>query len=388
MDRLQYMNGMLSGNATAGGIPPKSDDDVVICGAVRTPLCKARRGMLKDSAPEHLLHYAFRGLIERTKVDPKIVQDIIVGNVNQPGAGAITSKMAAFLAGFPDTVPLFTINRFCSSGLEACAIIAAKIKTGMLDCAIGAGVEQMSMFDMQSMMNPELLHESIFEHPQARDCMMGMGQTSENVAKKFGITREEQDHFAYQSHQKAAKAQEMGWFREEIIPVKTQIKKGDKMEDITVDYDDGIRKETTLEGLAKLKPSFGKGGTTTAGNASQLTDGAAAVLLARRSFATKHRLPVIGRFIDYCVVGVPPDIMGIGPAFAIPELLKRNKLHRDDIDIYEVNEAFASQSVYCARKIGINPATLNPKGGAIAFGHPLGCTGARLMATLMPELKR
>ncbi|CAD8183991.1 unnamed protein product [Paramecium octaurelia] len=385
MNRIQHLSTQVN-NCTP--VPAKSDNDVVICGAVRTPLTKAKKGLLRDTPPEVLLSAAFTGLLQRTKVDPKLIQDIVVGNVNQPGSGAIVSKMAAFLAGFPDTTCLTAINRFCSSGIEACAVIAAKIRTGMLDIGIGAGVEQMSMYDMQSQMNAELLSDAIFDHPCARDCLLGMGQTSENVAAQFGITRLQQDKFAYESQQKAYKAQSEGLYKDEIIPVKTTIKDGEKTKEVTVTEDDGIRKETTLEGLGKLKPAFGKDGSTTAGNSSQVTDGAAAVLLARRSVAKKLGLPILGRFLDYTVAGVPPGIMGIGPAAAIPQLLQRNSLKPNDICIYEINEAFASQSVYCVEKIGIDPTRVNPKGGAIALGHPLGCTGARQVATLLPEMKR
>ena len=225
---------------------------------------------------------------------------------------------------------------------------------------------------------------------------------------QFGIQREQQDRFAVQSHLKASKAQESGLFDSEIIPVKTFHKKGDKEEAVTITKDDGIRKETTFEGLQKLKAAFKKDGTTTAGNASQVTDGAAAVLLARRSYAEQLGLPILARFVDYTVQGnfnlfyniikgVPPNIMGVGPAFAIPVLLKRNGLAPNDIDIYELNEAFASQALYCIEKVGIDASRVNPKGGAIALGHPLGisqlnnylgCTGARQMATLLPEMKR
>ncbi|KAM3137653.1 hypothetical protein pb186bvf_010267 [Paramecium bursaria] len=385
MNRLQQLQVNLTAN---GSFPPKSSEDVVICGAVRTPLTKAKRGPLRDTPPESLLQTAFTGLIQKTKVDPKLVQDIIVGNVNQPGSGAITSKMAAFLSGFPDTTTLVSINRFCSSGIEACSLIAAKIRSGHIDIGIGAGVEQMSMFDMQSSMNAENLSDAVFDHPQARDCLLGMGQTSENVAEKYGITRLQQDTFAFESHQKAYQAQQQGLFKDEIIPIKTFIKDGDKQKEVIVSEDDGIRKETTVEGLGKLKPAFSKTGTTTAGNSSQVTDGAAAVLLARRTTAQRLGLPILARFVDYTVAGVPPDVMGIGPAAAIPQLLSKVGLKPNDIDIYEINEAFASQAVYCQQKIGIESKRINPKGGAIAFGHPLGCTGARQVATLLPELKR
>jgi acetyl-CoA acyltransferase 1 len=216
-----------------------------------------------------------------------------------------------------------------------------------------------------------------------------MGITSENVAREFNVTREKQDNFSQLSHAKAAAAQKNGLFNDEIVPVTTRLKDKDGNEStVVISKDDGIRAETTMEGLAKLKPAFQQGGTTTAGNSSQVSDGAAAVILARRSYAVKHRLPVLGVFRSFAVVGVPPEVMGIGPAYAIPEALRQAGLTLDDIDIFEINEAFASQAVYCVEKLGIPWEKVNPKGGAVALGHPLGCTGARQIATLLHELKR
>jgi acetyl-CoA acyltransferase 1 len=239
---------------------------------------------------------------------------------------------------------------------------------------------------------PDLIAEEVFENEKARNCLMGMGQTSENVAEKYNVSREEQDRFAAESQRRAAEAQEKGLFKEEIVPIKTIIKKkkGEEevKETILVDKDDGIRKETTFESLQKLKPSFKKGGSSTAGNSSQLTDGAGAVLLARRSTAQKLGLPIIARWITHAVAGVPPEIMGIGPAFAIPKALKQAGLKVEDIDIFELNEAFASQALYCMKVLNLDPKKVNPKGGAIALGHPLGCTGARQVSTLLTELKR
>lgn len=266
-----------------------------------------------------------------------------MGNVLQPGSSGFQSRMGQYLAGFPDTTTLFTLNRQCSSGLEAVATIAAKIKAGVIDIGIGSGVEQMSMFDMQALVDPEKLSEAIFENEKARNCMLPMGMTSENVAEKYGLTREEQDKFAVESHKKAAAAQKNGLFDAEIIPVNTKITDKDGNEkEITVSKDDGIREGTTLEGLAKLKPAFKKGGSTTAGNSSQVTEGAAAVVLARRSAAQKLGLPILAKFVAYSVAGVPPEIMGIGPAEAIPMVLKKAGLTKDDIGVYEINEAFAS----------------------------------------------
>lgn len=246
----------------------------------------------------------------------------------------------------------------------------------------------MSLYDMQNMIDPSLLSESIFDHPQARNCLLGMGMTSENVAEAFKITRETQDKFAVESQKKAFEARKKGNFKEEIVPITVTVKdKEGNEKKVTVTEDDGIR-QTSVEQLAKLRAAFKKGGTTTAGNSSQVTDGAAAVLFAKRSVAEKLKLPILARWRAYAVAGVPPEIMGIGPAFAIPKALQKAGLNKDQIDVYEINEAFASQATYSVNKLQIDTKKVNPNGGAIAIGHPLGCTGARQIATLLPELKR
>ncbi|NXB34511.1 THIKB thiolase, partial [Eulacestoma nigropectus] len=262
---------------------------------------------------------------------------------------------------------------------------------------------------LRSANNPGDISSSMMDNPKARDCLIPMGITSENVAEKFGVSRKKQDAFALASQQKgktsfwspvcilcegftsgrAAKAQQMGLFKTEIVPVKTTVADNDgNKKTITVHQDEGIRPSTTLEGLAKLKPAFKEDGSTTAGNASQVSDGAAAVLLAKRSKAAQLGLPVLGVLRSFAVVGVPPDVMGIGPAYAIPVAVEKAGLTLNDIDIYELNEAFASQAVYCVEKLGIPMEKVNPLGGAIALGHPLGCTGARQVVTLLNELKR
>jgi len=390
MERLSTLANHLSANNTSCPVNKKADD-VVICAALRTPLTKANRGGLKDTAPETLVAHVIKAVCEQAKLNPKDIQDIAIGNVSQPGAGLYTSRIGQFLAGFPETVPIHSVNRLCSSGLEAVAQIASKIRAGIIDIGIAGGVEQMSQYDMQSSApNPELIDENVFENEKARNCLMGMGQTSENVAKKYNISREVQDKFAAESQRRAAEAQEKGYFKAEIVPIKTSIKKkgSDEREPIFVDKDDGIRKETTFASLQKLKPSFGKDGMSTAGNSSQLTDGAAAVILARRSTAEKLGLPIIARWLSHAVVGVPPEIMGVGPAYAIPQVLKQTGLKVSDIDIFELNEAFASQALFCIDTLKLDTKKVNPKGGAIALGHPLGCTGARQVATLLSELKR
>lgn len=235
---------------------------------------------------------------------------------------------------------------------------------------------------------PQEISESVSGVASAANCLLPMGLTSENVAEKFNVSRKKQDEFSALSHQKAAEAQRNGWF-EEIIPVSTKIVDEKGVEkDIIVKEDDGIRGNTTFQSLSKLKPAFKENGTTTAGNASQVSDGAAAVLLMKRKTAQKLNLPILGKFISFATIGVPPEIMGIGPAEAIPKALEKASLKQADIGVFEINEAFASQAVYCVEKLGIDVKKVNPQGGGIALGHPLGCTGARQIATILPELKR
>jgi acetyl-CoA acyltransferase 1 len=363
---------------------------VVIVSYCRTALCKAKRGSFKDTACENMLAHVLKTVVAKAGVDAKAVDDIAVGNVLQPGAGAVTSRMGGFLAGIPHTTSLYTLNRQCSSGLQAIAHIAHAIKAGSIDIGIGAGVENMTQFSFNDAVRPDLLAEEVFEHEEARNCLMGMGVTSDNVAAEYGISREEQDEFAARSQQKAEAAQANGDLQSEITPMETIIRDKDGNEKkIVVEKDEGVRPGTTAAKLAKLKPAFDpKNGTTTAGNASQVTDGAAAVLLARRSVAEKLGLPIEGRFHAFATAGVPPHIMGVGPAYAIPEALRRSGFSVDDVDVYEINEAFASQALFSQKKLGIPDEKVNPRGGAIALGHPLGATGARQLVTLFSQLKK
>ncbi|KAF5480959.1 hypothetical protein F2P56_001660 [Juglans regia] len=288
---------------------------------------------------------------------------------------------------FQETVPIRTVNRQCSSGLQAVADVAASIKAGFYDIGIGAGLESMTMdqIDRIHKANPKV---DIFA--QARDCLLPMGITSENVAQRYGVTRQEQDHAAVVSHRRAAAASASGKFKDEIIPVYTKVvdpKTGGE-KPVTISVDDGIRPNTNTTDLAKLKPAFKKDGTTTAGNASQVSDGAGAVLLMRRSTAMQKGLPILGVFRSFAAVGVDPAVMGVGPAAAIPVAVKSAGLELDDVDLFEINEAFASQYVYCSKKLGLDPEKVNVNGGAIALGHPLGATGARCVGTLLHEMKR
>lgn len=320
-----------------------SPDDVMICGAYRSALSKAGKGQFKETAPEILISAVLKGMVEKTGLDMSVVEDMMVGNCLQPGAGALIARAAQLMAGFPVESTAAAVNRQCSSGIEACAIIAAKIKSGIIDVGIGAGVECMSLFDMNNMVDAELISDDLFDHEVARNCLQGMGMTSENVAKKYNLQRDVLDKFAAESQRRALHAQTSGWFDDEIIPIKATYtdKQGNKVTTI-VDKDSGIRAGTTAAKLGKLRPSFGKDGISTAGNSSQTTDGAAVVLLARRSVAQRLKLPIVGRFIAHAVAGVPPEIMGVGPAYAIPKIFEQTGLNKDDIDVFEINEAFAS----------------------------------------------
>ncbi|CAH1790117.1 unnamed protein product [Owenia fusiformis] len=365
-----------------------SADDIVVVSAKRTPICKAKRGSFKDTFIDDLLAAAFDGVLKDVNIDPKMIGDICVGNVSQPGVGALMARMAQFYVGIPETVPLSTVNRQCSSGLQAFMNIAGAIRNGQCEIGLAGGAEHMTStgtgMGAMSELNPK-----VGEFDLARACLTPMGITSENVAERYGVTRAVQDQMAMESHAKAAKAYKLGYYKDEIIPVTTSIKdKEGNEKTITVDKDDGIREGTTLEVLGKLRAVFKPDGSTTAGNSSQTSDGAAAVLVAKRSAAAKHKLPILGVLRGFAVVGVDPEVMGIGPAEAIPVALKNAGVTLNDIDIFEINEAFASQASYCRDKLGIPNEKLNPKGGAIAIGHPLGCSGARMIATLLHELKR
>ncbi|KIR42258.1 acetyl-CoA acyltransferase [Cryptococcus deuterogattii 99/473] len=364
-----------------------SSDDVVIVSAVRTPIAKAKKGGFKNCCPEDLLAAVFTEAVKRGKVNPSQIQDIAVGNVLPPGGGANVARMAQLYAGIPYTTPINTVNRQCSSGLTAVVQIANEIKAGEID--IGAGVEHMTAHYGAGVL-PEKMSEEVLSNPEAADCLTPMGITSENVAKQYNISRDVQDTFAANSFGKAAAAQKAGKFKEEIVPVKVRWTdpKTNEEKEIIVDSDEGIREGVTAESLAKLKPAFAKDGSTHAGNASQVSDGAAAVILARRSVAQKLGLPILGKFVISAVVGVPPKLMGIGPAFAIPKVLEKAGISKDDVDFFEINEAFASQAVMSIQHLHIPFEIVNPVGGAIAIGHPLGCTGARQIATAFSEAKR
>lgn len=363
-------------------------DDVVIVAAFRTPICRAKRGGFKDTFLEDLLAPVLKAVVDSTGINPGEVGDIVVGTVLAPGSHrAIECRAASFYAGFPDTVPVRTVNRQCSSGLQAVADVFAAIKAGLYDVGIGAGVETMSVNSMglEKRVNPRVESDQ-----RAQDCLLPMGITSENVAERYGVTRKQQDMASVRSHQKAAAARASGRFNEEIVPVHTKLvdpKTGEE-KNVTIVEDDGIRPETSLTTLAKLKTAFKESGTTTAGNSSQVSDGAAAVLLMKRKLALEKNLPILGVFRSFVAVGVDPAVMGIGPAVAIPAAVKAAGLEIGDIDLFEINEAFASQLSYCVQELGLDEEKVNVNGGAIALGHPLGATGARCVATILHEMKK
>jgi len=351
------------------------DDVVIVCG-VRTPLCRSRKGSLKDVPPSTLLTTVLKETLARTNLDGAEVEDICVGNVLGPPSSAATWRMASLVAGFPNNTSLSAVNRQCSSGLQAVANIANSIKAGNIKVGIGCGVESMTQTPMHKMKPPEVDWEIMQRNQEAMDCLIPMGVTSENIVKEYGLSRKALDYFSVQSHKKAAKAQAMGKFDAEIVPVGSVIK------------DDGIRTNNSVEVLSMLKPVFDKNGSTTAGNSSQTTDGASAVVLMTRREALKRRLPIMGIWRGFAVKGVPPRIMGVGPAIAIPAVLKQCNLSISDIGVFEINEAFASQALWCISELMIPVEKVNPNGGAIALGHPLGCTGARQVTTIIHEMHR
>uniref|UniRef100_A0A6V1SKD4 acetyl-CoA C-acyltransferase n=1 Tax=Heterosigma akashiwo TaxID=2829 RepID=A0A6V1SKD4_HETAK len=362
--------------------------EVVVVEAVRTAITRAKKGSFKDSTPDDLLAAVFTAALERSNVDATVVQDICVGNVLQTGSGVVSGRIAQLQANIPPEVPFYVVNRQCSSGLQAVANIAASIRDGEIDCGIAAGVETMSRNAM-TQKGLDINMDKVLGAPRAAACLIPMGITSENVAAAYGVSRRTQDEFAARSHALAAAAQYAGMFREEIVPVEAQIKGPDgTVSKVLVDTDEGIRAETTADKLSALRPAFKEGGSTTAGNASQVSDGAAAVLLMSADRARALGKRPLGKMLSYAVVGVPPEVMGVGPAFAIPEALRRAGLAAGDVDVFEINEAFASQATYCVQHLGLPAEKVNPLGGAIALGHPLGCTGARQVATLLHHLRR
>jgi acetyl-CoA acyltransferase len=361
--------------------------DIAIVSIARTPVGRAIKGKLKDTRPDTLAGIVIKEALGRAKgIEAKELGDVVIGCAMPEGEqGMNVARIGSFLAEIPVEVPAITINRFCSSGLQALAFAAGRIALGSIDAAIAGGVESMSMVPMggaKPSANPELFDR----YPES---YTAMGITAEIVAKRFDVTRQEQDEFALRSHLKAIAAQRAGKFVDEIVPVRTKlINEGGAVEEITFSVDECPRADTTLESLAKLKPVFDTQGTVTAGNASPINDGAAAAVLMSRDRAEELELDVLGVFRHFVVVGVPPEIMGIGPVPAIRKVCAVSGVKLEEIGVFEINEAFAAQAIYCVRELQIDPARVNPNGGAIALGHPLGATGAILTAKLLHELKR
>jgi acetyl-CoA acyltransferase len=364
--------------------------EAVIVDCVRTAVGKAGRGSLKNSRPDDLAAFAIRGLLERyPQVDPAWIEDVILGCAMPEGeAGLNMARIAALRAGLPDSVPGVTINRFCSSGLQSIAMAAERIRAGGAEIIVAGGAESMSMVPMTG--NKFSANPWMVDHRPG--IYMSMGLTAEQVYQKHRISREEQDQFALASHQRALAAQAAGKFHEEIVPVEvetTTLEDGQpKTHRRMFHKDEGPRADTSMEALAKLKPVFHAKGTVTAGNSSQTSDGAAAALVMSASKAQKLGLHPKARFVSFAVAGVEPELMGLGPVRAIPKALALAGLKLEDIGVVELNEAFAVQALAVIREAGLDPEKLNVNGGAIALGHPLGCTGAKLTATILREMAR
>ncbi len=367
------------------------ENEPVVVSAVRTAVGRAFKGTLRETRPDDLAAACLVGALERAGgFDPAAVDDIVLGCAMPEGPqGLNVARLAQFRAGIPYHVPAMTLNRFCSSGLQSIAMAADRIATGQASAVLAGGTESMSMVPMTGgdfSPNPQLVRDM----PEA---YISMGLTAEEVASRFEVSRGDQDAFALESHRRAVAAVDSGAFAEEIVPVevvtKTPGPRGrSEVHTEVFGVDEGPRRDTTPEALAKLKPAFKVGGSVTAGNSSQTSDGAAAALLMSRRRAEELGLEILGVLRGYQVAGVPPDVMGIGPVEAIPKLLKHCGVALSDVDLVELNEAFASQSVYCLRTLGLDPERVNVHGGAIALGHPLGATGAKLTATLLHEMRR
>jgi acetyl-CoA acyltransferase len=371
--------------------------DAVIVSSVRTPVGKAFKGTLRATRPDDLAAVAMQAAIQRVAgLDPKEIEDVILGcAMPEAEAGMNVARIASQRAGLPAEIPAMTINRFCSSGLQAIAMAAERIMVGHADVILAGGTESMSMIPMggnKISPNPWLMDH----YP---DAYLSMGLTAENLARKYAITREKADEFSLASHQKALAAIAAGKFKDEIVPVAVQTTvvaaaaangrpAKPKTTTSLFEMDEGPRADTSMEALAKLKPAFHVHGTTTAGNSSQTSDGAAAAIVMSAERAAALGAKPMARFLGFATAGVPAEIMGIGPAYAIPKVLKLVGLKLDQIDVIELNEAFAVQSLAVIQQAGLDPARINPNGGAIALGHPLGCTGAKLTATILRELER
>jgi acetyl-CoA acyltransferase len=365
--------------------------DAYIVSSVRTPGCKRSKGAFKDTLPQDLLAFILNAAVEKVpQLEKNDIEDVMVGCAfPEAEQGLNIGRIAAQIAGFPDAVPGATVNRFCSSGLEAIAVSAMRVMAGWTDVAIGAGVESMSYVPMPG--NIVRPHPEYSKEHAALYASMGI--TAENVARRYDVSREQQDQFAAASHQKAAQAQKEGGFTEVIPTPATRFVLAEdgtyRRETFLQDFDDGVRATTTAEGLAGLHPVFAANGSVTAGNSSQMTDGAAATILMSEEKVNQLAVKPIAKMKLYTAIGCRADEMGVGPRYAIPKLLDKAGLGIDDIGLWEINEAFASQAIYCIRELGLEKHMdrININGGAIALGHPLGCTGAKLCATLLANMQ-
>ncbi|MET0592630.1 MAG: acetyl-CoA C-acyltransferase [Polyangiaceae bacterium] len=372
----------------------KQVQDAYIVSAIRTPIGKAPRGVFKNTRPDDLLVHALRAALAQVpKLDPKLVEDVIVGCAIPEGEqGWNVARVSLLLAGLPNTAGGVTVNRFCSSGLNALAMAADRIRVGEADVVIAGGTESMSMVPMMG--NVPSINPRVFEKDENYGIAFGMGITAEKVAQQWKVSREDQDAFALASHQKAIAAQKNGFFKAETLPVEVVDRGADlatgkvKETKHVVSQDEGPRADSTIEALAKLRPVFAAKGSVTAGNSSQTSDGAGALIVVSEKILKQFDLTPLARFVTFAVRGVPPEVMGIGPKEAIPVALARAGIKKEDLGWIELNEAFAAQALAVIRDVDLNPEVVNPMGGAIALGHPLGATGAIRSATVVHGLRR
>jgi acetyl-CoA acyltransferase len=372
----------------------KQVQDAYIVAATRTPIGKAPKGAFRNVRPDDLLVRALQAALAQVpSLDPKTIEDAIVGcAIPEAEQGLNVARIGALLAGLPQSVGGVTVNRFCASGLTALAMAADRIRVGEAEVMIAAGAESMSMIPMSG--SKPSFNPRAFERDENVGIAYGMGMTAEKVAAQWKVSRADQDAFSLESHRRALAAQAAGEFADEICPVEVVERFPDlasgqvATKTRTVSLDEGPRPDTSLEGLGKLRPVFAAKGSVTAGNSSQMSDGAGAVVLMSEAAVKRYNLKPLGRFMSYAVAGVPPDVMGIGPVKAIPKVLQQAGLSKDQLDWIELNEAFAAQSLAVIRELGLDPAKVNPLGGAIALGHPLGATGAIRVATLLHGMRR
>mgnify|MGYP003385387414 FL=1 len=372
----------------------KQTQEAYIVAAARTPVGKAPRGMFKNVRPDDMLVHVLHAVMNQCEgLDPAAIDDVIVGcAMPEAEQGINVARVALLLAGLPNSVAGMTVNRFCASGLQSVALAADRIRLGEADVMIAGGTESMSMVPMMG--NKVSMNPAMFEHEENVAIAYGMGMTAEKVAEQWKVSREDQDEFALTSHLRALKAIETGEFQQEIAPYRVDEKRPDLIthqvhEEIAVkDTDEGPRADTNLAALAKLRPVFAAKGSVTAGNSSQMSDGAGAVVLMSEAAMKRFNLSPLGRFVGFSVAGVPPEIMGVGPIKAIPKVLAQTGIKLDDLDWIELNEAFAAQSLAVIHDLGLDRSKVNPLGGAIALGHPLGATGSIRVATLLHGLRR